>query len=545
MNTKRLIMAVIGLLVISAAIYFVIGTNSQPTQAQETKTATKKKEKRKILYWRAPMDPTETYDHPGKSKMGMDLVPVYADQSGAEGVITIDPVVQQDMNLQTDFVKEKALSPIVNTNGVVTTNEKNEFIVTTKVSGWIQKLYVNYTGQKISKGQKLMDIYSPELVSAEQEYLTALSYKNSTSQSKIADVSKSGDELVKNSIRKLELLDMSPADITQIENTKDVKTYVTLYAPHSGTVLHKNIEEGQKIKAGMPLLKIADLSNLWLSADIYEYELAKIKVGDNAKIKFNYLPGKTFDGKISFIYPTIDPKSRTVKVRFNLNNRTGQLKPEMFANVVIDGQRLKSTPVVPENAVIRSGTKDIVIVALGNGKFKPQAVTLGLYSDGYYQVLNGLSEGTKIVTSAQFLIDSESNLRAAISHMREGDNGKSDSTSSNSKMNMKMDMKKDDSSKKINMKNDSKKMNMDKNGSSTEMNMKTDKKSSETSIVRKGVIDLASIDKNKDGKVFEDIMDWNVISDKPGKCPLCGMTLREFTLAKAKGNLKEHGFQVK
>ena len=533
MNTKKLIMAVIGLLVISAALYFVIGTNSQPAQAQETKTTTNKKANRKILYWRAPMDPTETYDHPGKSKMGMDLVPVYADQSGVEGVVTIDPVVQQDMNLQTAVVKDKALSPVVNTNGVVTTNEQNQFIVTTKVSGWIQKLYVNYTGQKISKGQKLMDIYSPELVAAEQEYLTALSYQNSTSKSKIADVSKSGEELVKNSIRKLELLDMSPADITNIKNTKDVKTYVTLYAPHLGTVLHKNIEEGQKIKAGMPLLKIADLSDLWVTADIYEYELAKVQVGDNAKIRFNYLPGKTFDGKISFIYPTIDAKSRTVKVRFNLNNRSGQLKPEMFANVVIEGRQLPATPVVPENAVIRSGTEDIVIVSLGNGKFKPQAVNLGLYSGGYYQVLSGLKAGTKIVTSAQFLIDSESNLRAAISQMRKGDNGKSDSTS-NSKMKMKMDMKKNGNSKQ---------MNMDKNSGSKQMKM--NKKSGESSLIRKGVIDLASIDKNKDGKVYEDIMDWNVISDKPGKCPLCGMTLREFTLSKAKENLKEHGFQVK
>ena len=168
---------------------------------------------------------------------------------------------------------------------------------------------------------------------------------------------------------------------------------------------------------GMPLLKIANLSTLWLMADIYEYELAKVKVGSKASITFNFLPGKIYEGKVSFIYPTLDPKSRTVKIRIELNNR-GELKPSMFANITIDGEDLGRKPVVPENAIIRSGLKDVVIISLGDGKFKPQQVQLGGYADGYYQVLSGLSEGNTIVTSAQFLIDSESNLKAAINQFQ-------------------------------------------------------------------------------------------------------------------------------
>ena len=278
-----------------------------------------------------------------------------------------------------------------------------------------------------------MDIYSPELVSAQQELLTALSYNNSVNKSSIKDVMESGNELVKNTVRKLQLLDVPQRDIEKLKETKEIKTYVTLYAKNSGTVISKDVLEGQKINAGMPLLQISDLSNLWLVADVYEYELSKIDAGSPAKIKFNYMPGQTFDGKVSFIYPTLDAKSRTVKVRIDINNKNGKLKPEMFASVVINGKDFGPTPVVPENAVIRSGARDIVIISLGDGRFKPQPVTLGGYSNGYYQVLKGLTVGSKIVTSAQFLIDSESNLKSAIGMMQDAP---SDSVAAGKQMDM-------------------------------------------------------------------------------------------------------------
>ena len=481
---------------------------------------------RKILYWRAPMDPNEIYDKPGKSKMGMDLVPVYEDNGGS-GIVSIDPVVVQNMNVKTSVVESKDLSSKVVTNGVLITNEKTEYVVTTRVNGYIEKLYVNYTGQVVNKGEKLMDIYSPELVAAQQELLTALNYQKAVNNTSFNSVRESGDDLIKNSIRKLELLQMSENDIEKLKETKEVKTYVTLYAQNSGTVLEKNVLDGQKIMAGMQLLKIANLSSLWLIADVYEYELANINEGAKSEIRFNYLPGKIFDGKVSFIYPTLESKTRTAKVRIDVPNPKGELKPSMFANVVINGKDLGKNPVIPENAVLRGGRRDIVIVALGSGKFKPQEVTLGSYAEGYYQVLKGLSEGNEIVTSAQFLIDSESNLRAAVSQFTG-----SDKLETPKKDEMPMGA---DAEMKTDKKNNEKVMEEDSHADHEEV----------SPLVRTGVVDLKSIDKNKDGKVYQDFMDWNVISDEPGRCPICNMILQEVSLDEAKKNLIEHGFEAK
>ena len=477
---------------------------------------------RKILFWRAPMDPNEIYDAPGRSKMGMDLVPVYEDDASGSGIVTIDPEVQQNMNVKTAKVEVKRLSSKVITNGVLTTNETSEYIVTTRITGWIEKLYVNYMGQQVSKGSKLMDIYSPELVSAQQELLTAISYQNSVGESSLQSIKESGDELVKNSIRKLELLEVSDNEIKRLIETKEVKTYITLYAQKSGTVLEKNIVEGQKVMGGMPLLKIANLSSLWLMADIYEYELSKVKVGSKVSTTFNFLPGQIYEGKVAFIYPTLDSKSRTVKIRIEMNNR-GELKPSMFANITIDGQDLGVKTVVPENAVIHSGMKNIVIISLGDGKFKPQEVELGGYADGYYQVLSGLSEGNTIVTSAQFLIDSESNLKAVISQFQSTTPVESGETKKESG-----EMKDEKRETKV-----------------KKQKMKAEEHDHSTSIVHEGVINVEAIDKNKDGKLWECPMDWNVISDESGRCPVCNMKLKEYSIEDVKANLKKNGYEYK
>jgi Cu(I)/Ag(I) efflux system membrane fusion protein/cobalt-zinc-cadmium efflux system membrane fusion protein len=297
--------------------------------------------------------------------MGMDLVPVYEDEASLSGVVTIDGSVQQSMNVKVSKVQAKNLVSNVITNGVVTTDERNEYMVTTKVNGWIEKLYVNYTGQKVKKGQKLIDIYSPELVAAQQELLTALSYKDATGRSDNENVLESGNQLIKNTIKKLELLDISETDIKSLIETKEIKKYMTLYAPINGTVLMKYIIEGEKITSGKQLLHIADLSNLWVKADIYESELTKI-----------------FKGKVSFIYPTVDPKTRIVLLRIDIPNPNGELKPSMFANVEIKGKDLGSFPAISETSVLRSGKKNIVILNLGEGKFKPIEVLLGEYSEG-------------------------------------------------------------------------------------------------------------------------------------------------------------------
>jgi len=482
--------------------------NLTPIKNNNSKSSGEKK----ILYWRAPMDPNEIYDEPGKSKMGMDLVPVYDDEGSAQGFVTIDPEVQQNMNIKTDIVKIRKLSSKVTTNGVLVKDETKEYIVTTKVAGWIEKLYVNYTGQAIRKGEKLMDIYSPQLVAAQQELLTALSYQNTANQSSLKSIKQSGDELVGDAIRKLQLFDISEKEINRLIKTKELKTYITMYAPNSGTVISKNVLEGEKIMAGSPLLRIANLTNLWLTADIYEYELSKVKLGSNAVIKFNFLPDKNYVGEISFIYPTIDASSRTAKVRIDVSNYSGELKPDMFANVIIEGIDLGEYPVIPEYSVIRSGEKNIVIIALADGKFKPVQVKLGGYADGYYQVIEGLSEGNEIVTSSQFLIDSESNLRAAINQFQTGESETKD---------------------------EKRETNEEKRET------KHDKQDHSSSLVREGIIDVESIDINEDGKLYECPMDWNVISDEDGRCPVCNMYLKEHTIEEVKTNLDKHGYEYK
>ncbi len=517
MNKKFFIYTI--LIVIGGAIgaggYYFFTKNASGNQtgavSAESGQKTGKKEKRKVLYWRAPMNPKEIYDHPGKSNMGMDLVPVYADASGESGVVSINPVIQQDMNVKIATVKKGSLNAEVFTNGILQPDEQKEYVATTKIGGWIDKLYINYTGQKVHKGDKLIKIYSPELVAAQEEYLTALAYDNAMK------TTGAKTNLVRNAVRKLELLDVSDAEIQRLKETKKVRKYILLTAPFDGTVLYKGVDEGAKINRGTPLLKIADLRNLWIMADVYEYELPKISLGDMAKVTFDYLPGKSYKGRISFIYPVLDNKTRTIKVRIDLPNPKGELKPGMYAAVDIKGKNLGTYPLVPEQAILRSGRQNTVIIALGGGKFKPAQIELGAYSNGYYQVLSGLQAGTKIVTSAQFLIDSESNLRAALSGFSEADTTKKMSAE---------EMK-----------------NMKKKDKITPDAKTARKKTSD--IVRTGVIDVKSIDKNGDGKLYQDVMDWNVISDKPGTCPICGMKLREFSIAQVKKNLKDHGFSYK
>jgi Cu(I)/Ag(I) efflux system membrane fusion protein/cobalt-zinc-cadmium efflux system membrane fusion protein len=438
-------------------------------------------------------------------------------------VVTVDGSVLQSMNVKMEFVKAQKLSPTIYTNGSLFTDERKEFALTTKFDGWIEKLYVNFTGQEVKNGQKLVEIYSPKLVAAQQELLTAVNYEASVNSS-------SKGELIENAKRKLELFDISKADIEQIIKSKKTNKYMTLYAPFNGTVLSKNVLEGEMVKAGKEIIKIADLSNLWLKADIYESELNKIDIGSVAEVQFNFNSQKTYKGKISFIYPTIDAKTRTASVRIDIKN-DGNLKPSMFGNVILKGKDLGEVLTIPETAVLRSGKRNIVILSLGDGKFKPVEVTLGLYSDGLYEVLSGLKLNDAFVSSGQFMIDSESSLRSAVNLFT------SDNTSKEPEKVMS-----DEEMKDIN-KSDLKKMEKMESVPKEETHTEEDKH--ETSIVHKGIIDVEAIDKNKDGKVFQDPMDWNVISDEEGRCPLCGMFLKEVTIDEAKMNLKMNGFEYK
>lgn len=553
---KKILLVILALIVVSVPVYiFLIKGNSENQIVNEEKQlytcgmhpeviseepgrcpicemqlvplkkGNQKNGERKILFYRHPMNPEIISEHPQKDEMGMDFIPVYEDEMTESNIVVIDPQVEQNMNIKTTNVEVKELSSIVVTNGILQTNEQREYIVTTKIDGWVEKLYVNYTGQYVPQGSKLMEIYSPELVSAQQELITALSYQSSVQRSSIESIKESGNQLVINAIRKLELLDVPKSEIQRIIDTKEIRKTVTLYAQKSGTVLEKNILEGQKVMAGMPLLKIADLTNLWLIADIYEYELSRISIGSKATLNFNFLPGKNYQGRVTFIYPTVDPQTRTVKVRIEVKN-DGNLKPSMFANVTIEGKKLGTTPLITEDAVIRSGLRDVVILYLGDGKYKIQEVKLGAYSNGYYQVLDGLMAGNKIVTSAQFLIDSESNLRAAINKFKDSKN--------ESHLNMNQ---KDDKDSRTSSKQEEKSLKHESSESQAHDHSH--------SIIHSGIIDVESLDKNKDGKLFECPMDWNVISESPGNCPVCNMKLKEYTINQVKENLQKHGYQYK
>ena len=480
------------------------------------------------------MDPNEIYDAPGKSKMGMDLVPVYEEEGSSSGVVTIDGSIQQTINLQTTQIEKKNITTNLVTNGILMVDERKEYIINTKVSGWIENLYVNYTGQKVNKGEKLVDIYSPDLVAAQQELLTALSYQSATSSSTDYDILNSGNELVENAITKLELFDIPNYDIKKLSNTRKINKYMTIYSPINGTVLMKNALDGDKINAGQKILHIADLSNLWLLADVYEYELYNIELGAQAEVNFNAFPGKTFKGVVSFIYPTVDNKTRTIKVRIDIPNVNGLLKPSMYGEIIIKGKDFGEFPVIDETAVIRSGKKNIAILALGDGKFKPIELQLGKYANGFYQILSGLNVGDKVVISAQFLIDSESSLKAVVQKF--SSSTKDEETETN-KAGHDYSLRKE--------MGDSPDKQVEQNEIDEHSQIDDKETEAEESIIRKGIIDLHAIDKNNDGKVFQDFMDWNVISDEPGRCPICEMKLQEVSLSKARENLVTNGFKVK
>jgi Cu(I)/Ag(I) efflux system membrane fusion protein/cobalt-zinc-cadmium efflux system membrane fusion protein len=494
----------------------ICGMKLTPVKNTETSSTNGEKE---ILYWVAPMNPNEIYDEPGKSKMGMDLVPVYADESSQAGVVTIDPTVQQNMNVKLTTIEKRALNPAIITNAVFTIDERKEFQINARVSGWIKKLLVNYTGQKVSKGDKLLEIYSPELVSAQQEYLTALKYKNKVTSTSL---SSSGDELIENAYRKLTLLNFTPAEIMKLENSGKVRTTIPLYSPVDGTVLMKNVVQGEKIQAGQNLLHIAELSNLWLKADIYESDINKIELGDKVVIEVDAFPNQKFQGEVSFIYPTISSKTRTTQIRIDVPNTKGRLKPAMLARATILTGKTRLLPVISESAVIRSGEINVAVQYLGEGKFKPVAIELGNYADGFYQVLSGLKEGSKVVTSAQFLIDSESSLKTAMKNFGIKETAKE----------MDNESKTSDHNDDMNTKNEHNHSNQNEYGI-------------DSPLIRTGVIDVVSIDKNGDGKLFECPMDWNIIADEYQRCPSCEMKMKEYTIDEIKNNLDEYGYEYK
>ncbi len=332
------------------------------------------------------------------------------------GAVFVSPERQQISGVRFGRVEYRTLDRVIRTVGRMEFDEKKIFTVNPKIGGWIEELYIDYTGKMVRKGQPLLTIYSPELVAAQEEVLLALKAKKILGSSPIAEVAEGGERLLQGARRRLLLWDITSKQLETLEQTGEIKKSMVLYSPADGFVMEKMAYKGMSLMPGTALYKIGDLSSIWVIGDIYEYELPFIKIGDQAKITLAYFPGETFEGTATYIYPSLDPKTRTAKVRFDLPNPEFKLKPEMWANVELKiplGRKL----VIPEEAVMDSGTMQMVFVDRGQGHFESRHIQVGSKAEGYYEVLSGLKEGEKVVTSANFLIDSESQLKGGMAGM--------------------------------------------------------------------------------------------------------------------------------
>ncbi|ODU23867.1 MAG: hypothetical protein ABS95_02850 [Verrucomicrobia bacterium SCN 57-15] len=378
------------------------GQSSAPTTSGE----------RKIKYYKSTMNPGEVKPEPGKDSMGMDMVPVYEDEAAAaeSSAIAVDPATVQTMGIRTATVTRGPLRREIRTVGIIDYNETALTDVTTKFKGWIEKLFVNTTGQLVMKGDPLFEIYSPELYSAQVEYLLATDPANKSVSG--------GDSLKAAALTKLKFFDISDGQIAELDKTRQATKTLRILAPQDGFVTEKMVVEGQMVDAGMKIYRLADLGLVWVQAQIYEQDLVYLKLGQEATVTLSYLTDREFRGRVTYIYPNVDEKTRTAKVRMEFHNPGYFLKPGMFATVRVTSELEPSALLAPDMAILRSGEKTTVFVALDGGKFDPRTVTLGPQAEGdMYQVLSGLNEGDRIVTSGQFMLDSESQLREAIQKM--------------------------------------------------------------------------------------------------------------------------------
>ena len=365
------------------------------------KEAEEPKEK-KILYWVAPMDANYRRDEPGKSPMGMDLVPVYDD--GEDGItVKISPQVENNMGVRTAIVKKDKLWRRIDTVGYVDFDENKISHIHLRTKGWIEKLLVKSEGERVKKGQLLFEVYSPELVNAQEEYLQAL---------------RSGHKGLSSASReRLEALGISSEQINKLKKKRKVSQYVKILAKQDGIIAKLNVREGMFVMPQKEVLSLADLSSIWILAEVFESQADWVKQGQSAEVTLSYLPGRDWEGKVEYIYPSLDPKTRTLKVRLRFDNVDEALKPNMFANVTIYGGAKRDVIIIPREALIRTGNDERVIISVGKGRFQPRDVTAGIESGEYIEIINGLKVGDKVVTSGQFLIDSEASLKASIARM--------------------------------------------------------------------------------------------------------------------------------
>ena len=375
------------------ALYSLASAEPAPEQEKE------------IIYWVAPMDPNYRRDKPGKSPMGMDLIPYYSTSDESDNSVRVSPAVVQNLGVRTSKAELTRLWRGIDTVGYVDYDESKVSHIHLRTEGWIERLAVQSEGERVKKGDFLFDVYSPKLVNAQEELVTALATGNKG--------------LIRATKERLSALGISSSQIRALEKNKKVKQRISIYAPQDGVVSVLPVREGMFVKPSQKVMTLGDLSSVWLLAEVFERQSQWVEVGQNAEVNLSYIPGKSWNGKVEYIYPSLDPKTRTLKVRLRFDNPGERLKPNMYANVKIFGGAKKHTIVIPLEGLIRSGREERVILALGDGRFEARKVRAGIESGNYVEILEGVEQGEEIVISGQFLIDSEASMRASLNRMAE------------------------------------------------------------------------------------------------------------------------------
>ena len=392
------------LVVLVAGIVIGVTVDHWLPGAKDGVTAGAGTTERTILYWKAPMDPNYRRDEPGKSPMGMDLVPVYAgDADDDESVVSISPQVVNNLGVRTAAAERGVLSRRIETVGYVGYDEDTLQHIHMRVDGWIESLAITATGDAVKTGQKLFELYSPTLVNAEEEYLTALRSNN--------------PRLQKASHSRLMAFGVPISEINRLKKSGTVNQRLTVLAQSDGIVAELKVREGVYITPSSEVMSIAKLDRVWVLAEVFERQAGWIQPGQLAEVELEYLPGQRLQGTVDYVYPELDLKTRTLKVRMRFDNAAELLRPNMFARVTIHGTETPAVVHVPREALIRGGAIDRVVLALGDGRFRSQPVMVGIESGNRIEIRSGIAAGDLIVTSGQFLIDSESNIDSALARM--------------------------------------------------------------------------------------------------------------------------------
>ncbi|QDX80372.1 efflux transporter periplasmic adaptor subunit [Denitratisoma sp. DHT3] len=418
---KRGMALVVGMAVLLAAgAGYWLGGRGHPVQEAATQSAAAGEAQKKLLYYRNPMGLPDTSPTPKKDPMGMDYVPVYEGEhetgpaaNGQAGQVAIGAGKVQKLGVRTEAAGLRALDRIVRAAGRIEPDERRIYAIAPKFEGYVERLHVNATGQPVGKGQPLFEVYSPELVSAQREY--AIAAQGVEALQEAGGETQAGmRQLAEASLARLRNWDIAEGEIKTLARSGQSRRTLTFRAPVSGVVTEKKALQGMRFMPGEVLYQVVDLSTVWVLADVHEQDIGLVKAGARARLRIDAYPGKTFEGAIAYVYPTLKAETRTVPVRVELANPGLLLKPGMFAQVELPVGARGAVLAVPTSAVIDSGVRQVVLVQIGEGRYESRAVRLGARSEDYVEVLDGVREGEAVVVAANFLIDAESNLKAAL-----------------------------------------------------------------------------------------------------------------------------------